>query len=769
MKSELTDVNVIQAHLIKGTLAGLIIFSFACLAPAGLYAQKNMLTHLTSYEKRGDKMFYFFAYSTALESYQSALRVDPEKDHLKLKIAECYRMLNNPIESEKWYGQAMANDKVVKPEHRLHYAQALISNGKYEEARKWLEVYRADVQTDSRSLKKIEVLNNLTLLLRDSLSCLVNPLNVNARESDFSPALYKEGIVFVSARPQNKVVKTVFAWNQTQFLDLYYSEESENGNNNAPVLFHKNVNTSLHEGPTVFYDGGNKMIFTRNNLLNGKKGESKDGIVKLKLYSSFRQNDEWSKPVSLPFNHDEYSVGHPAITSNGKTLYFASDMPGGLGGTDIYKSEWNGTDWGKPVNLGNDVNTEGNEMFPFIYRDQDLYFASNGHGGLGGLDVFVASLADLKSQNLGAPINSSVDDFGLVVHTDGFSGYFSSNRTGSAGDDDLYHFAYVLKQIELIAYDLETGALLSACSVQLMDGNREAGFTATGHKGSAILGVNPKRNYTVFVQRDGYVPAKGALDNSLMQQPDFNTIRIPLQRMSEIDSISAPDSLLTVLDFDDNGEGSPNDGDKDRGGDGSSLNVVTIYQLVNVSGAVQEIAIVNNKPFVLDEANRNLIDQSEKIFATFSGRLPGQLDVRKAILISEFEKKGLTANFIEIRNIYYDYDMDFIRNDASSDLDKLVHLLLDFPELKILLGSHTDSRGSNAYNEDLASRRALSGRDYLINEGVPESQIAQSGFGETKLVNDCGDGIICDENNHQLNRRTEVIIAFKSGITINGK
>ena len=172
---------------------------------------------------------------------------------------------------------------------------------------------------------------------------------------------------------------------------------------------------------------------------------------------------------------------------------------------------------------------------------------------------------------------------------------------------------------------------------------------------------------------------------------------------------------------------------------------------------------------MFDQANQNLTDQSGKIFTTFPGSLPGELEGRRAMLMSEFEKKKLAVKFIEIRNIYYDYNMDDIRNDASADLDRLGYLLLDFPELKVILASHTDSRGSTAYNEDLATRRALQARDYLINEGVPENQIAQSGFGETKLVNACADDATCDEDNHQLNRRTEVSIAFKTGITIQGK
>eukprot|EP01098_Paradermamoeba_levis_P015202 TRINITY_DN7581_c0_g1_i1.p1 TRINITY_DN7581_c0_g1~~TRINITY_DN7581_c0_g1_i1.p1 ORF type:complete len:334 (+),score=-11.34 TRINITY_DN7581_c0_g1_i1:307-1308(+) len=307
---------------------------------------------------------------------------------------------------------------------------------------------------------------DMSRFYQDSSSYRLYNLPINSRQADFSPMYYKGGIVFVSARDESGVVKRVFNWNQTPFLDLYFHPDTNQlrvpgadltrsvnsavlGGGSDPKtagnevvadaqplskaeIFSRTLNTKYHEGPMTFTKDQNYIVFTRNNTSKGKAGKSSDGVKKLKLYSSVNKNGKWVDIQEVPFNSNEYSVGHPAFSADNTKMYFASDMPGGYGGTDIYVVEFNNGQWGTPVNMGKEINTEGNEMFPYASEGDDLYFSSDGHEGLGGLDVFVAELKDGIAykgvQNLGAPINSEKDDFGFITDKNRTTGFVSSNR-----------------------------------------------------------------------------------------------------------------------------------------------------------------------------------------------------------------------------------------------------------------------------------------------------------------------------------------------------
>jgi outer membrane protein OmpA-like peptidoglycan-associated protein/tetratricopeptide (TPR) repeat protein len=749
-------------------LKTLYTFCLLLAAASAVQAQQNIMTHLSSPEKRGDKMFFYFSYAAAVDDYLLALKNDPEKDHLKLKIAECYRMLNHPAEAEKWYAEAMPNTGVVKPEHKFHYAQALSSNEKYEEAKKWFTQYQTEVSGDSRSARKIEALENIDDLFKDSVSCIVTPLTINSPAADFSPAFYTDGIVFVSARSQNTSVKNVFSWNKSNFLDLYLSKGAENSTNATPELFHKNVNTNLHEGPTVFYEERKKMIFTRNNLMNGKKGESKKGIVKLKLYYSELTGNDWSKPTSLPFNSSEYSVGHPAISSDGKTLYFISDMPGGQGGTDLYKSEWQNGNWGKPINMGPEINTEGNEMFPFLHRNNVLYFASNGHGGLGGLDIFSTHLAHFKVTNLGAPINSNADDFGLILYEDERYGYFSSNRKGSAGDDDLYHFKIKREMMEISVVDKETGKDIPGASVSVLESETVIHQSPSNENGLASFALNPRKNYRVKVQKDSYLPAEGIIDETDLQKKDSLLIKIPLEKIKPGAPMPSPgDTVGNKVNFTRFGKISSIETDRAKPvapqspAGAKAPQTVRIYQLINLSGIVQELVAINKRTYLIDNDERALLNLKGEMVTHWEIELPLKVSKRKEAIREYLTGLGFIVEFVEVHNIYYDYNKSLIRDDASKDLNLVAQLLHENPELNILLGSHTDSRGTDVYNTTLATQRALTARAYLAKRGIAIDRILQAAFGEKQLVNGCGNAKGCNEGAHQSNRRTEFKVMFR--------
>ncbi|MBK6977559.1 MAG: PD40 domain-containing protein [Cytophagaceae bacterium] len=390
------------------------------------------------------------------------------------------------------------------------YAQVLSINGKHQEAGKFYLKFTDLQDQDKRGLEFSKLYNNIDPLIRNAGSYRLEYVGINTASPDFSPSFYKDGMVFVSSRNPNNSVKRVFKWDNSSFLDLYYLEdlkvinkedktaalggggnESDKNNKNKPKTeklgndyytpptandantiahtgselingsknyeetaiidvkkFSRTLNSKYHEGPCTFFDNAQKIIFTRNGNSGGGGifGQKKEGISRLKLYSAEKKSNDWGNIKELAFNSDDYSCGHPSVDKTDKILYFVSDMPGGYGGTDLYMSKFiNGT-WSKPENLGGKVNTVGNEMFPFIAPDGQLYFSSDGHPGLGDLDIFVAKTDPSngkvlgKARNVGAPLNSQNDDFGIITDSNRNFGYFSSNRKRGGSDDDIYKF-----------------------------------------------------------------------------------------------------------------------------------------------------------------------------------------------------------------------------------------------------------------------------------------------------------------------------------------
>jgi len=733
------------------------------------FAQKNIGTHLAGNESKGDKLFYLFSYDEALSAYQAALTKNPEEDRIELKVAETYRLLNKPEEASSYYAKVIDNEEIIAPIQKLHYAQTLSASGKYDDAKVWYNAYKQAASTDTRSDRHIERIENLSDLFKDSLTYFVDKLEINSIQADFSPAYYKDGIVFVSSREPEKGLSPVFNWNKSHFLDMYYSVEHEDGSSAKPVLFHKNINTKLHEGPTVFYEDDLKMIFTRNNLTDGEQRESSDGITKLKLYASERANEKesWSEPVELPFNGEEYSVGHPSITSDGKILYFVSDKPGGFGGTDIYRSEWKDGTWSAPENLGNEINTEGNEMFPFYHHQGVLFFSSNGHGGLGGLDVFEVKLSDdTNIVNLGYPINTQGDDFGLIMSHDGQSGYLSSNRKGGAGDDDIYHFRIQHEILDVLVYDEETGEMLYASAVQLLEGKTTTSISKTNPAGEVNFQVNPKKSYALLVSKTGYESAEILVDTDQLQLDDFLTIRIPLTRDKTpiaSDGVAITPLTTPVKRFVFDGtelvahDATAEESVSSVNAVNTVLKPIKYYHVVNPSGTFQDFAEESGELLILKE--NKFSNKSENTVV-----LPVQVPdnhKRSKIIQNELKAMGYSVAYIEINSIYYDFNKSLIRNDASAELDELINVMVDHPELKVNLSAHTDSRGSHTYNDKLAKRRVLSAKAYLEQEGISAARIVTSQHGEKKVLNGCKDSIRCEEYQHQQNRRTEIKLLFE--------
>ncbi|WP_340077142.1 OmpA family protein [Leptobacterium sp. I13] len=390
--------------------------------------------------KRADKLFNEYAYAAAAEMYEKLAENDPQNNYLKVQLATSYRKMNNPEKTAYWYAKAVEAGEVSAVD-KLYYAQALMANQEYEKAEIWIEKYQQAINTDRRADALITGIKNIKQFYTDSDVYLIKPVEFNSQAADFSPSYYREGLVFVSARQVGNIGGKIYKWDKSPFLEIFFVDMEDSTGIKAR-LFDYELNTRYHEGPLSFYENDNKVIFTRNDY-NGEVGMSSKNEVTLELYLSNWQEEKkkWAKPTEFPYNNKEYSLGHPSITPDGKTLYFASDMPGGYGGVDLYISEYKSGGWTTPVNLGSEINTEGDEEFPYI-KGEVLYFSSNGHEGLGGLDIYSTPITSgkIKVQNIGYPINSSKDDFGIIFNRENTGGYFSSNRDGGMGNDDIYSF-----------------------------------------------------------------------------------------------------------------------------------------------------------------------------------------------------------------------------------------------------------------------------------------------------------------------------------------
>ena len=393
-------------------------------------------------EVNGDRLMERYAFLGATEEYKIALNEEKgENDRIKKKLAICYRMLNDPEQTALWYADIIDNSEVIDLDDKFYYAQALNSIGDYSKAKIWYANYSEEAPKDSGSEKYASHLDNLNHLYEDSSRFYFDTVSFNSTSADFSPAYYKDGLVFVSGRSERS---KEFKWDESSYLDLYYCALDSTGNYSEPTVFNKKLNTRYHEGPFSFFTNGTSLVFTRNNFEDGFVGKSTDGVTKLKLYFTvIDAKGNWSKSYPFQFNSDEYSVGHPSITEDGLIMYFISDMPGGFGGTDIYVSNFDGKLWSVPENLGAEVNTKGNEMFPFLHNNEVLYFASNGHGGLGGLDIYKYELSSQELNNIGYPLNSEKDDFGLIMNADGNHGFVASNRNSQNGTDNIYKFGFL--------------------------------------------------------------------------------------------------------------------------------------------------------------------------------------------------------------------------------------------------------------------------------------------------------------------------------------
>ncbi len=608
--------------------------------------------------KLADKFFKKYAYIKAAELYEEVLSKGDTTAHVLTHLGDCFYNNSNSEMAADFYKIAIEKfENKISAEYIYKYCQTLRSLGDYEGANECLRKFKEIRANDSRALHFLE-----DLMAYDSLSSTtgvyvnIKNLDLNSEYSDFGSFVKNGRFYFASTRNTDR---KIYDWNQQPYLDIYESgisiaKDSFNLTD-LNLIGSEEVNTEFHESSVAISSDGNTMYFTRDNVNKRNKLKyDEKGTSHLKIYKAILVNGSWGNVEELPspINDKKFSTGHPALSPDGKTLYFVSDRDGGLGQTDIYKVDINEDgSYGAVTNLGDKINTEGREMFPFVASDSSMYFSSDGHLNIGLLDIFKSNF--LKDENadpinLGAPYNSPDDDFAYYVDAGKQYGFFSSNRQGGKGNDDIYGFSeYECKQtVSGVVRDKKTGDPLAVATVQKIDrfGKVLEEFN-TPMDGSYSFEVECDESYTI-----------------LAMKPDYKS------------------DMKEVQTTDENGQ-------------------------------------------------ENKVD----------------LDLEPLIQDDQ----------IVINPIFFDFDKWNIRTDAKYELENIVDVMRQHPNMVIKIESHTDSRGSDRYNMKLSDRRAKSTRDYLLSRGITANRIESAiGYGESQLLNECEDGVRCSEDAHQLNRRS---------------
>lgn len=712
--------------------------------------------------KMADEAYSKYLYNDAIDGYESINQ--KKRDNLMLsKLADSYRLAGNSKKAETYYAQLEQKGGATSTDI-LRYAEVLKMNGKYDLAIAKMEQYNLQVPGEDRIIKHVTDKTYYVPLNEDKGQFALTNLKMNTSESDFGTSYLNDKVVFVSSRQGIGFTKYEYNWNVKNFLNLYSFVPDKSDKTKVSKIKHLTakggINKKFHEGPATFNADGNLMIFTRDRY-NKTEELNTNQVRVLELWWSEKDaNGEWGKAQPMSFNNKEYNVGHGALTPDGRTLYFVSDMPGGDGESDIYYSTRNGDGtWSSPTNAGQNINTEGKEMFPFYHDKGMLFFASDGHAGIGGLDVFMATVSGTTfgtSKNLGSTLNSFMDDFAFILDKEMKTGYVSSNRDGGKGNDDIYAFDLLkpfklTKRIEGIAKEKGNGNIIAGAIVKLYGSdNNVVAEVVTDDKGFYSFDVDPDLDFSLTGDKEKYSQGKNTVSTKTEEEvvkADLDLERIPEIGLSCFVSDAKSGVALegAHLIFKDKLSGkvfadvyTDKEGFWKKALDQAKINDKLSYDiLVSKEGYLEKTVTFNHT-----------IDKEGEI------KVHNELD----LTLGKIELGTDIGKLIDINPIYFDLGKYNIRPDAAKELDKIVDVMNKYPSIVIELGAHTDCRSSYASNEKLSDNRAKASAAYIVSKGISPDRIYGKGYGEKELLNDCKcEGSIksnCSEEDHQKNRRT---------------
>jgi outer membrane protein OmpA-like peptidoglycan-associated protein len=516
-----------------------------------IYSQKSSLA-------KGDKEYSQFAYVDAIKTYERLFEKGYKSPEMLEKLGNAYYFKADLQNAAKWYGELYSLSADLIPEYYYRYAQSLKAIREYDTADQMMAKFSQMNANERRAKLAAEQKDYLAVIKKNSGRYTIEDAGINTKNSDFGSSFFGDKIVFSSARSSGKVYEDKDSWTGEGFTNIYVANKSDNGVLSAAERIAGNINSKYNESTAVFTRDGETVYFTRNNYLD-KKGKDKNGTINLKIYGATLKKGDWDKITELPFNSDNYNVAHPALSPDNKYLYFASDMPGTLGQSDIYKVviNYDGS-FGIPENLGEAINTEGRETFPFVTEENELYFSSDGHPGLGGLDIFVCKIEKdnwyKKVLNVGETLNSSKDDFGFLINTVTKLGYFTSNRDGGVGNDDIYKF----KELKKIQYpcdqsldgkvtDKISGTVLDETRVTLFDNEYKIlKVIMADNQGKYDFGsVDCNTKYYIRAEKEAY----STIEVPVSITGESGTTFVPLMLDKSIKQLKVGDDLAIVLEL----------------------------------------------------------------------------------------------------------------------------------------------------------------------------------------------------------------------------
>ncbi|MEO5642321.1 MAG: OmpA family protein [Bacteroidia bacterium] len=877
--------------------------------------------------RRGDKYFQAGEFSKAIPAYERGLRSKNNPQAME-NLANAYRITKNYVKAEEWYAKTIAANPNCNTVVFYYYGIVLRNNGKSAEAKTQFQAFVSKNPNDKKASAQVEALNNMQVWLTQTANYAVaNVTTVNSPQSDIAPVYFDNGILFISDRGDKDMLNGENApASGRAFYSIYYTKKTYEKEDS--IIFGKatklsrTINKEYHNGPVSVTEDGKKMAFNRvDHILLFK---SKKFVNRPKIYFSELDGKNWTKPKSFAYNSNDYSCGHPALSADGQTLYFSSDMPGGQGGKDIWVCKREGEGWSKPENLGNEVNSAGDEVFPFIRKDGMLFFSSDGHAGLGGLDIFSAVKENGKWENVanqGAPLNSATDDFSISFNADASRGFFTSDRVGGMGDDDVYSFKVTSKFIRIngkLLTSKNATDILPNTKVELLTKDGRPVKTTTTDANGNFRFENLSADQSYIVRLDEKDPGIAGKPKYYMADDKDNLVRVTLtdeiggkftfQNLpldaSQPPQLLADDEYLTisgnlisdgtppkpfantpVVLKDDAGNIVQTANTNEFGaftfshiapdktylvalGEGVDPKIDLSSRIVITNKSGKEvmttkpdangkfefrimktdqatitamkvtdadlrldmrgtlvgadtnrtplvnatISIMNEKGEVVQTAKTDALghfdftnlpadqaflvsvnditdpsivrfgklyikDENGKVIKVLRLTAGGKFEFRILAMdrislgsvyvddpwlqVLQMKAKASKDTLTIIENIYYDYAAWNILPSAENTLEKVVKVMQLDQNITIEISAHTDSRGSASDNQKLSQKRAQSVVDYMVKRGIDKKRLTSIGYGETRLLNKCKDGVECSEEEHAKNRRTEFKINQK--------
>lgn len=717
-----------------------ILIFFLCSSSVVQAQSTNVFTLLHKAQKKADLFYDQMAWRNALVLYLRITEKDPADLHARQRIAECYDKLNDPASSKLWY-TTLLEEPGVSSSVNYEYAEVLCENGEYEEAKRYYELYRQVVPDDSRTNDKLEFIRKLDYYLRDSILYRIKPLPINSSHADFGPQYFRDGLVFVSSRDRDLLIKRQSLASESEdeaLLNIYYSRRDTLSKSlGAVTLFGSGSTRSIyHDGPISFYDHGRKAAFTRNNVARGK--EAFDSLGRRNLNIFFADVEPSGKMKNIqPFiyNSDISSNAHASFSARGNILYFSSNRPQGMGGADIYFCKIENGQWSQPVNAGPSVNTEGDEFYPFMANDSTLYFTSNGHGGMGGLDIFICKQRKgkfRKAVNPGYPLNTSWDDFSLVTDSIGRTGYFASNRSGGVGLDDIY--AFEADHYSIVGQTREfpnLSNIIPGATIYVHDENGTFLDSARSDlEGYFHFDLPLDDAFSFSAKKEGY---------DMLEDIGFST----KGRHFGIDSLAFP---LWKRSLFAKGKIYSNETQE-------FIRGATVLLEDLSDNKIDSVLSENGEYSFLVRPNRKYRIEVHKGGFIPNGFNLNTKDLYKGDLLNDIV---LEEMYIEKEVIQFDFNKYNVRPESFASLDHILRTLKKFRKATLNIGAYADARGTREYNQQLSDKRAEATVQYFLAKGISRERIISIGFGEELVLNQCSDGVECSEEQHSKNRRAEL-------------